>query len=195
MKKVISFSAICILTSILFSSCKSNLSVTKRHYNNGYYIAHSTGKHISLTPKEEVKIVQTKTKKSLYAAQSQVEQTTISGYSEKIPVTGNNVITASAKKIQSKTISQKNAKQTLKHKIKLIENPIAQLKHRLSETKKVSNDSSDKDGLSLFWIIILVILILWAIGFFEGGFGLGALINLLLLVALILFILWLLRIL
>ncbi|HWY38270.1 MAG TPA: DUF5670 family protein [Bacteroidia bacterium] len=39
-----------------------------------------------------------------------------------------------------------------------------------------------------------MILILWAIGFLAGGFGLGGLINLLLLVALILLILWLLRI-
>jgi hypothetical protein len=53
--------------------------------------------------------------------------------------------------------------------------------------------ADDRDGLSLFWVVILVIIILWAIGFFAG-WGTGGLINLLLVVALILLILWLLRI-
>jgi len=194
MKKVISFSAICLITSFLFSSCKSNLSVTKRHYNSGYYIAHNNGKHISITPKEKVKIVQNKTKKSLYAVQSLAEQSTINGYSDKSPLTDNNTITANNKQTQHKAISQQNTNPTLKHNIKIIGNPAAQIMHSFPEIKKIGGVSSDGDGLSLFWIIILVILILWAIGFLGGGFGLGALINLLLLVALILLILWLLRI-
>jgi hypothetical protein len=49
-------------------------------------------------------------------------------------------------------------------------------------------------ALSLIWIVILVLLILWALGLLAGGWGLGGLINILLVIALILLILWLLRI-
>lgn len=51
---------------------------------------------------------------------------------------------------------------------------------------------SDDDGLSLFWIIILIVLILWLLGFISGNFG--GIINLLLIIALILLILWLLKV-
>ncbi|MBK6834313.1 MAG: lmo0937 family membrane protein [Bacteroidetes bacterium] len=54
--------------------------------------------------------------------------------------------------------------------------------------------ASSGDGLSLLWIVILVLLILWALGLISGGFGLGGFINILLVIALILLILWLLRI-
>lgn len=63
-----------------------------------------------------------------------------------------------------------------------------------SAKKGIHSDSmkDSSEGLSLFWIVILIILILWAIGFIGGS--IGGLINLLLLVALILLILWLLRV-
>ena len=57
--------------------------------------------------------------------------------------------------------------------------------------KFVNSQQTERDGLSLFWIIILVILILWALGF---GFGVGDIIHVLLVIALVLLILWLLRI-
>ena len=46
--------------------------------------------------------------------------------------------------------------------------------------------------LSLLWIIIIILLILWALGLISGNFG--GLIHLLLVIALILLILWLLKI-
>jgi len=196
MKKLIKYSAICIIAiaGVLFSSCGSNMSVTKRHYNKGYYIARSNGKQTKLT-KEEGKTVQGKTRQTLYSIQNLEEQNVISGYSGQSPLKDNKLIVASNKKMQRKVISQPGKRQTLKQNAIIFRYPAVQIKQALSETKKVSGSSSDRDGLSLFWIIILVILILWAIGFWGGGFGLGALINLLLLVALILFILWLFRIL
>ncbi len=46
--------------------------------------------------------------------------------------------------------------------------------------------------LSMLWIVIIVLIVLWALGLIAGNFG--GLIHLLLLIALILLILWLLRI-
>jgi hypothetical protein len=50
------------------------------------------------------------------------------------------------------------------------------------------------DALSLFWIVILILLVLWVAGLIGGGWGLGWVINVLLVIALVLLILWLLRI-
>jgi hypothetical protein len=46
--------------------------------------------------------------------------------------------------------------------------------------------------LSLLWIVIIILLVLWALGLISGNFG--GLIHLLLVIALILLILWLLKI-
>ncbi len=186
MKKLITFSAICIITSILFSSCSSNLSIAKRHFNNGYYIAYSKNKQAVRTPQEEVR-------EPFYSAQNKTKQNTIGEYADQSPIIGNNDIVASNEKTRHKAISERNVKQAIKHKFKTIESPDVQIKSTLFEIKKINNDSSDRDGLSLFWVVILIILVLWALGFW--GFGLvSGLINLLLLIALILLILWLLRI-
>jgi hypothetical protein len=53
---------------------------------------------------------------------------------------------------------------------------------------------SNNAALSLIWIVILVLIILWILGLISGGWGMGAFINVLLVIALILLILWLLRI-
>lgn len=53
---------------------------------------------------------------------------------------------------------------------------------------------NSEDGLSLFGIIILILIILWLVAVLSGGWGLGGFINILLIIALILLILWLLRI-
>lgn len=194
MKKLITFSAVCFIASILFSSCSSNLSIAKRHFNNGYYIAYSNGKQAVHTPKEEEKAVRTKTREPLYSVQNKIEQNTIVGYSDQNALTGKNDIVASNEKVKKhKSISQRTIKQALKPKIKFFEEPTPQITNTLFEANKVRSDSSDHEGLSLFWVVILIILVLWALGFW--GFGLvSGLINLLLLIALILLILWLLRI-
>jgi len=167
------------------------MSITKRHYNNGYYIAHTKGKQSVNTSKEEV--VLAKTKKSLYVIHNETK--TISGYSQGNIAADNNVIVASNEN-RNKTEVHLKAKQSLHQKTAIAVTPVMQVKSVLSDRKKVSADVSadERDGLSLFWIVILVILILWAVGFLAGGFGLGGFINLLLLVALILLILWLIRI-
>ena len=193
MKKLITFSAVCFIASILFSSCSSNLSIAKRHFNNGYYIAYSNGKQAVHTPKEEEKVVQTKIIQPLYSVQNKIEQNTIVGYSDQSALAGNNDIVASNGKVKHKSISQRTIKQALKQKIKFFEDPTLEITNTQFETNKVRSDSSDNEGLSLFWVVILIILVLWALGFW--GFGLvSGLINLLLLIALILLILWLLRI-
>ena len=68
-------------------------------------------------------------------------------------------------------------------------------KMKFASANKQSNSArTSEDGLSLFGIVILILLILWLVGAISGGWGLGGLIHILLIVALILLILWLLRV-
>ena len=64
----------------------------------------------------------------------------------------------------------------------------------LAHTKKVVDETVAGDVLSLFWIVILILVITWLVALLTGGWGLGGFIYLLLVIALILLILWLLRI-
>jgi hypothetical protein len=57
---------------------------------------------------------------------------------------------------------------------------------------KPNTTANNDDGLSVLWVVVLVLLILWAVGLW--GFNLGGLINILLVIALILLILWLLQV-
>ena len=191
MKKLIPFSAICIIACILFTSCGSSISITKRHYNNGYYIAYSGGKQDDAPPKEEKRVVRTETNDPLNSLKEKAEKNTLGLYSLKSPITESNDLVASNEKIEHKSISQLKLKQALKQNSKIIELPATQIKNRFLKSKKDSFAPMVEGGLSLFWLVILVVLILWALGFLIGGFG--GLLNILLVIALILFILWLLK--
>jgi hypothetical protein len=191
MKKLITYGAICIIASILFSSCKSNISIAKRHYNKGYYVDYNSGKHDAATVKEE-KTVQSNTSKPLNFQQDKVAPNSVSMQSDHSSVTEKNITIASNEKTKSTIPSKQNAKQTVKLKIKSITNPAAKIKRSLFGVDMAGTCSANDEGLSVFWVVILVLLILWAIGFI--GYGLVGLINVLLVIALILLILWLLRV-
>jgi hypothetical protein len=189
MKKILTLTTACIILCLVLASCKSNLSITKRHYNNGYYIAHSKGKQNPTASKEEGKIVQRKASLSPYSIPASIEKEIITPAKQQNNKT---IITANALKEENKVTSVYIAKPVVNAKTGLIKYPAPKIKSRASQNNSVIISDDDDDGLSLFWIIILIIVILWAVGFLA--FGLGSLIHLLLLVALILLILWLLRV-
>jgi Flp pilus assembly protein TadB len=170
------------------------MSIAKRHYNKGYYVDINLNKRAVTTVKEEEKTVQSNKNKSLNFQQDWVAQNSVSRQADQNSVTEKNVIVASNEKTQKNIISKQNTKQTIKSKIKSITNPAAKIKNSLFGVDKASTCSANDDGLSIFWVVILILLILWAVGLLAGGFGMGGLINVLLVIALILLILWLLRV-
>ncbi len=90
-------------------------------------------------------------------------------------------------------------KETLSNKLnradrKSQETPFALLEKAEKVKEKISPPASSDDALSLLWIVIVIILILWLLGYALGGLGLGGAIHILLVIALILLILWLLGI-
>ncbi len=160
----------------------------KRHYNNGYYISHNNGKHPLTVLNDERKIVKSSHINTLQEGQALQKEET-----DKKTTDETGTLIVSNEKQPHKTYAKQHVKRLQAIQAKIVEKRAAQIKRIVFETKKSNNSSPQRDELSLFWIIILVILILWALGLLAGGFGLGGLINLLLLVALVLFILWLLR--
>jgi hypothetical protein len=187
MKKLFMFTTACMIIGILFSSCKSGMSITKRHYNKGYYIARSSGMQADVASR------QNKMRPSVFSMPKPEEGNKIfSNKQNEMEARG--IISPSDRK----TLFQKDIVQAKKHptytSLFAGEKKPSKVNSTFSDVQKIMVASSG-EGLSLLWIIIVVILVLWAVGYLAGGFGLGGFINLLLLVALILLILWLLRIL
>lgn len=185
MKTTITYMVGCLAILILLGSCNSNNVLLKRHYMKGYYFSHADKKSdVAVnTKKSESSVVHHSPVTSLVA-----------------PVVRNDkAASLSASAAITQKVSATNAHQPFKkllankplRKIYSL-NPVSLGKEmKKSALKPLVRDDS---GLSLFWVVILILLILWAIGWLTGGFGLGNLIHLLLVAALVLLILWLLHI-
>jgi hypothetical protein len=183
---------VCILVAILVTSCGSNVFVAKRHYTKGYYVEKTSG----LASRQENKTTDQKSvlppKKPAYsiARDQQAENSRIE-LAEKNKVAEN--VTA------ANTASKTSTTEKITKRPRVSLNPFTNIK-TLQELEKKNRpavrpvDDSSRDGLSLFWIVITIILIVWLIGFLAGGFGLGDFIHILLVIALVLLVLWLLRI-
>jgi hypothetical protein len=195
MKKLLTIFSICITACILFSSCGSNMSIAKRHYNKGYYIEYAKRAPTTNPQKAGTKIAQTKKALPSQTVQNTAKQTTvhkqINQDIQPIPA----VVTAGNENRPYKATSKTSSKSTLPQNIASSETPVLQTNQTASDISGYHGDGGgERAALSLLWIVIIIILILWLIGILAGGFGLGGLINLLLVIALILLILWLLRV-
>ncbi|MGZ3862262.1 MAG: hypothetical protein ACXVPN_12110 [Bacteroidia bacterium] len=190
MKKIILFITSFSLLSILFTGCKSNMFV-KRHYNDGYYIAKSERPHTPRT-NSAIHASSGKPQRSAYPAKQQLSRPENTAQAGALPAPYS--VSADVKPALGKPVSLTKETTSALKKIKAYTLKMPEIKKTVLKPAKPSGDAA-RDGLSLFWIVILAILILWAIAFIAGGFGLGDLIHVLLIIALVLLILWLLRIL
>ena len=184
MKKSITY----LLLSIIFlSSCSqmSTLSVEKRHYRSGFYVDYN--KKIKKEAASAVDVNEPAVEKiSALIAKSDGDDIAI------VPVINKNEITnaglPTTEKKNKIKIFQNNffSEQLIK-----IKKPLTTTRQVISAVKKINHHNDD--GLSWFWSVIVLIVIIWLIAYLTGGWGLGGLINLLLVVALIFLILWLLK--
>lgn len=194
MKNLLISVLLVICGSILFTSCNQGISLTKRHYRNGYHVEYASKKP-TIKPKEDNSSA---VESAVVASQESVED----AGNQQISI--RNEIRDDQKKISSNKkndpLIQKPVDQTVDFKGALSNNFTKEGKK--SSTKIVLKDNfqtlnnlknSGEDARSLFWLVITIIILLWLIAFLTGGWGLGGVIHLLLLVALILLILWLLR--
>ncbi len=191
MKNLIKICSSLIIVSILLSSCSQKLGIMKRHYSKGYYVESSN---------HNVKIQKEKTSPLIEQKVNESERSSTANL-KAIPVvlkedTSTQIATYySNAKVPSEKISYNNVTEKKQH-IKTTHNrnsgiQASKANNAVFEKQQASTNSDDDDGLSLFWILILLIVILWALGY---AFLLTPFIHVLLVVALVLFILWLLHI-
>lgn len=196
MKKVFTFSITCLILSILVASCGSSATFTKRRYNKGYYVSTNFKKHSVETQQDEEEskgqIEINETPENTVTASNNTENTNseIRSAEHSDAVNTENESNQESNRVeeQKEETTKPSSIQTLKNNL----NPIVKLKTTIADKKSKHPSHSDGDALSLLWIVIVVLIILWALGLIAGEFG--GLIHLLLVIALILLILWLLRI-
>lgn len=185
-----------IIISGLLSSCK-NSEIIKRKYNKGYYISHS-GKKQTKQSSAETKPIDPSTTTS--ATESKPEVTT----ELVVPENTENQTASVPEETKSEPASASDIIRKLHKRTQAIGSTIPlgitsdnSNAEDNTNNNSVLNQSSDPahEALSLLWIVIVVILIVYLIGLLLDGFGLGLAIHVLAVIALVLLILWLLRIL
>ena len=196
MKNLIKYISASIIAALLFSSCESNFSITKRHYTSGYYIDYTkNNKGLTSNPSENIAKVNASV--PLVAVQAPVKAANVAQAPTQNNDQNNQVVISNNNSKKAKTNLQAITKPLQVTKAGVFSSIPKEDKHTLFEAPNVITNSADRDdsrALSLLWLVIVIILVLWLIAILAGGFGLGGLINLLLLIALILLVLWLLRI-
>lgn len=183
MKHLLKIVFLFIAAGILFTACKT-MSVTKRHYNKGYYVSHSA-------KKSKVNVTSEAEKQTSASVEPLAAKVT------KLPeaVTKDKELLAS--NVENSSVIKTRDQKVAENKIKYagIYNNLSVkevVKNPFKLTKIVAASDSKDDALSLIWIIIVVILILYLLGLLLD-FG-GPFIHVLAVIALILLILWLLKV-
>jgi len=166
-----------IALMIVLSSCSSGLTITKRRYNRGFYV------HQHTSP-GETGTASTKNKKNrkntAFAANDQL-------FAE-APSDRDLLAMASAGPEGNGNI---NNPSTFTTAMLLATHPVKTF-YELKNSISASPLSSE--ALSMLWILILVLLAAYIAGLLLDSFGLGWVIHILLVVALVLLVLWLLRV-
>lgn len=191
MKKIINILSVILLVGIVATSCKSKVSIVKRHYQKGYHIVvNKAHKNPRVNTDKDLAKTNVPSISPVVEAKAQVVNVR---NSEVQPLEASNNTSTQASITKKRAIASSPLTKMMKFKPLSIKEPVKEIKQGLLKHDMFkSKSSSSEGGLSLFGFIILLILILWLLGFLVGDFG--GLIHILLIVALILLILWLLHI-
>lgn len=191
-----------VVINIFFSSCNQSISLTKRHYRNGYNLEVS-GKPSKAKTIEVETVENTINEQPEYASIQSSDENYIQpkplsfkNDGSENPVKSNkegnsdyNKETIHINKTPAKPISK------IVSSVKRIAKTPFSLKQIISENRtSLRNQDDTRGGGGLIWTIIAVLLILWLLSLLTGGWGLGGLLYLFLVVALILILLRLLRV-
>lgn len=192
MKQILKLTLLCLITGILFSSCTSKITLTKRLYNDGYFVSYKDGNSKTEATQNTKTALPDATLENENFVQAQDDQISLES-----PVALEQENTPPTNTVDNETaLNEKNSKEPIHKKIlsevKSIAKNISPVKRNTCSVSSSTNDTDE--AYSLLWILVLVLLILWLLGYLAGGLGLGGLINILLVIALILLILWLLRV-
>jgi len=193
MNKNLFYLSLILVASILFSSCQTTM--IKRHYRKGYYVEHKKHNQKSDVVKKESnensEALTLKSPPALPAIKSELSSAETQT-DEEIPTLGTGT--------KSKNSIAKNTEERSAYNTDEKEKKTGVLRVKTNKAKAVAEKIVGPEGgllaatLSLFWIIIVVLLVIYLIGIVFEGFGIGGLFHLMALIILILLILWLLGI-
>jgi hypothetical protein len=190
MKNIFKSLILIISAMVLFSSCR--VCLTKRHYRKGYHMEFLAKKSHPRTDetKQALAAVPVKEKK---VDPIPVEEM-IAGTNKESPLQVKNETVAKKNKIHSILRAAKNIFPIPDH-TSLFAKKRANDRNMTDFSTKDPTASDSDDARSWLWTIALAILIIWLVGvLFSSEWVAVSLINLLLLVAVIIFFLWLFRI-
>jgi len=196
MKNLIRSITACITACILFSACSQKLSLKKRHYRNGYYVSHTKKNH-SLIGNNTDKSVTKHSEVVLKEEAPKIAQTDLKQKNKSASETPKNNVSSlklKSKRYEGPQKALENTDNNLASSVKEIMRSKKVIRNLQINTSKplIEAGDDDGDGYSLLWLLIIILFVLWILGF-AGGYIFGGLVHLILVVAVILFILWLLR--
>lgn len=188
MKKLLYLLTGILLAAFILPSCSSSLSITKRRYTRGYFVEHIRGKHkqprVNENDRQNATAMAQAEEKEAFRAVEYLKVPRIDKAAETFKATA----AVTAPKIRDrKSLDGDHTPIGL-----ALRQPVKALKIASNLT---SEAAAQDEALSLLWIVIVVVLIVYILGIIMDGFGLGELIHILGVVILALLILWLLRIL
>ena len=198
MKTYFKFSALFVLTAFLFGACSSSLGFSKRRYNKGYHVTIIKDQqripHKKAVTHQSLGLPSGDSKSELTAASlAPIDEVAVAQSFQKKPFGNLKTLVPAHFSANLKFHNSQFANLFSFSEHATSTNPngfIATGKEPESNIKNYNNDRS----FSLLWIAVVLIVFLWYLGFLAG-WGSGGLINLLLILAFILLVLWLLRIL
>ena len=198
MKTTFSFTFLILMIAFVIGGCSSSVGISKRRYNKGYYVSNIKVPHGSPTNNgvlhKSITSAANDSKEDLTTpAPPPIEQLgAIPLYQKKPFETIQKLIPVTfAKKLNVRKVPSANMFTLTKPSRS--ENAVGFLASNSANKTSIGN-SNDGRSFSLLWIAVVLIVFLWYLGFLAG-WGSGGIINLLLILAFILLVLWLLRIL
>lgn len=208
MKRIFTLSVLLVVTGLLLPACGTHMTIAKRQHSRGYYVDISSDRksggkdadNKELRGVEEQDLAKTKTsvdptKPKHVVKHAEAVEATESTVEAETPVVAETPApaverTTTAEKTRRAVSVEKNALQEEHSVSKSLKSTVKQEAKQFNQKQmKKMQSHRATDGLSLFWIVILILLILWALGLIGG---LGWFVHIALVVALILLILWLL---
>ncbi len=189
MKKLLS-NFLLVFFLFAFSSCafEAGISLTKRNFRDGYYFNFFSGKNNTIKNSQET-INEDKLKEQ--PADIPILILPENNFQRPTPSFANTRGNARHREAKKEMNQKKNFKKPFAKRNRFFEKIITKSNYPLNN----NTASINHEGGGIIWTIIGILILLWLLSLLTGGWGLGGLIYLLLVVALILVILRLLEVL
>lgn len=191
MKKIILLFSAFIISAIIFTSCSTTgVTLTKRHYRNGYNLEVSSAQ---TKPAERAQnVIQPETVNKPVETEPEyasTAETSEKSYIKHKPFSFDQKEEGTAAVQESKSVDEKKGRKNFTNTIKQVSGftKVANVKRAINKT--FSHNADERNLGGLIWTLAGILLVLWLISLLTGGWGLGNFLHIFLVLALILILL------